>query len=146
MLGNLARWLRISSYDAEYHRDIPDNELIEEARKDRRILVTRDEELAYKARKLGLESVYLTSVNDVEELRQLVETYELELDTSKSRCPKCNAELIRIGKEEVAGKVPKGTLQSNEEFWECRNCGGIYWRGSHWTNITETINKAMKPS
>ena len=56
----------------------------------------------------------------------------------------CGASLRSVGKEEVAGKVPSGTLSHYGEFWACTGCGKVYWRGSHWKNISETLDKAKE--
>src|SRR5436190_8642950 len=46
MLGSLARWLRFMGYDTAYPEPGPDRMLIERARAEGRVLVTRDKELA----------------------------------------------------------------------------------------------------
>src|SRR6266487_1748443 len=46
MLGSLARWLRFMGYDTAYPEPGPDRTLIERARAEDRILLTRDKELA----------------------------------------------------------------------------------------------------
>lgn len=145
MLGSLTRWLRIGGYDTEYRIDIMDEDLIEKARIDERILLTRDEELAHRSRKQGIESLYLKSVDTTEELREIIKVYQIKLDASRSRCPICNETLDKVSKEKVKGKVPEKTWVYVNDFWECQNCGRIYWKGSHWIKITKTIEDAMKP-
>ena len=51
MLGSLARWLRIGGYDTEYERDCADDSLLVLAESKDRVLVTRDEVLAERAKK-----------------------------------------------------------------------------------------------
>ena len=45
MLGKLARWLRMMGHDVEYSNSMDDSELLTIARKEQRILLTRDFEL-----------------------------------------------------------------------------------------------------
>jgi hypothetical protein len=142
MLGSLTRWLRICGYDSEYSRDLSDDELIEAARGTGRILLTRDEDLARRANREGVEAKYLAGENDVERLRDLSRALGVELTPESSRCPKCNHELAKVEKEEVKGKVPEGTFEAFEEFWLCRGCGSVFWRGSHWPRITSTLMEA----
>jgi uncharacterized protein with PIN domain len=26
-----------------------------------------------------------------------------------------------------------------DEYWNCSRCGSVYWRGSHWSKIVETL-------
>lgn len=46
MLGTLAKWLRIMGYDAAYAEKGNDNEIIELAEREDRVLLTRDRELS----------------------------------------------------------------------------------------------------
>lgn len=141
MLGSLSRWLRIGGYDTEYRRDTPDDDLIEEAARDGRILLTRDEALVNRARRRGAEAIYVRE-GDEEALSQLSRELGLAFDPTHARCPKCNHTVDKASKEEVTGRVPEGTLMTVDEFWVCPSCGGIYWRGSHWPRIVETLGGA----
>ncbi len=57
MLGSLARWLRLMGYDTAYPEPGPDRDLIDRARKEGRILLTRDKELAEHVKGLVPEAV-----------------------------------------------------------------------------------------
>ncbi|HPC00814.1 MAG TPA: DUF5615 family PIN-like protein, partial [Syntrophales bacterium] len=41
-LGRLARWLRLLGFDTLYRRDLEDGEIVRAARKEGRIVLTRD--------------------------------------------------------------------------------------------------------
>ncbi len=145
MLGSLARWLRIGGVDTEYRRDIVDEELIKEAQNTGRILLTRDAVLVQRAKKYSVDAFLIPFIEDREILRLLVKVYGLDLDAEKSRCPKCNGSLRSIQREDVKSRIPEGTWKNAIDFWECRLCGSLYWRGSHWENISSTISYAMHP-
>ena len=145
MLGSLARWLRIGGVDTEYRRDIVDEELLKEALNTGRILLTRDVVLVQRAKKYSVDAFLIPFIKDREILRLLANVYGLELDAEKSRCPKCNGTLRSIQREDVKPRVPEGTWRNVIEFWECHLCGSVYWRGSHWENISSTISYAMQP-
>jgi uncharacterized protein with PIN domain len=145
MLGSLARWLRIGGVDTEYKRDIIDEELLKEALNTGRILLTRDVVLVQRTKKYSVDAFLIPFIKDREILRLLVKVYGLELDAEKSRCPKCNRTLRSIQREDVKPRVHEGTWRNANEFWECYLCGSLYWRGSHWENISSTINYAMQP-
>ena len=52
--------------------------------------------------------------------------------------------LIRKKKPVPAGfkdKVLEGTYQRHSKFWICSQCSKIYWQGSHWKKINETLEK-----
>jgi uncharacterized protein with PIN domain len=142
MLGSLARWLRIGGYDTEYLKDTPDDDLIEEARRSERILLTRDEVLAIRAKKRGVEAVLLKGEADEDALAELASALHLTFDPTQARCPKCNHTVDKVEKAVVVGKVPEGTYKVIEDYWLCPSCGGVYWRGSHWPRIVETLSHA----
>jgi uncharacterized protein with PIN domain len=146
MLGSLARWLRISSYDAEYRREADDDSLMEEASRTGRVLLTRDRVLVHRAKKMGIEAFLVSGENDAEQLGEIAAVLGLELDPSCSRCPKCNGSLTRVEKEKVRDLVPEASLEAFDIFWVCGSCGGVYWRGSHWDQIVSTLEKADRLS
>src|SRR3990172_9336984 len=56
MLGRLATWLRILGYDTLYFRDAQDGRLVALARREGRILLTRDTRLLMRRRLLGRDA------------------------------------------------------------------------------------------
>ncbi|MFP4546418.1 MAG: Mut7-C RNAse domain-containing protein [Methanomassiliicoccales archaeon] len=132
MLGSLAKWLRIMGYDALYHRDLDDGEILRRAEEEGRTLLTRDKELAMRAGKDGL---YIQSDDVMEQLRQLATDLGIRPDESLTRCTVCNGELETVGPSEVGEEIPEGALESNRWFFRCTRCGKVYWKGSHWKDI-----------
>jgi uncharacterized protein with PIN domain len=51
-----------------------------------------------------------------------------------------------VAKDSVEGKIPEGTYQTYKRFWICTSssCSKVYWRGSHWRKIKETLEKARE--
>ncbi len=147
MMGELARWLRIMGYDTLYNRNYRDKQIINIARATGRIIVTSDRGLHSRARKMGLKSIYIASHRVEERLAELAlqAGITLEADPSKSRCPECNGELIRVtDKEKVKDRVPPGSLNTYNEFYVCVNCGKVYWKGGHWRNIERILYEARR--
>ena len=144
MLGSLTRWLRICGYDAEYIRDAEDDELIRRAIEEDRILLTRDRTLYRKALKMGLSAHFVEGESDVERLASVAHRFSLNLKPEGSRCPMCGSLLKEVGRNEVRGLVPEGTYKHYERFWLCTCCGRVYWRGSHWRRIVETLEEAER--
>ena len=141
MLGTLARWLRIAGYDTIYHKDNDDQELILEAEASKRYLLTRDRDLVQRAVKNEVKAIYIESEKVRDQLTQLKEVLNLKLEPSISRCPLCNCELSRKSKEEVSDYVPETSLNAFNEFWVCQMCEKVYWKGSHWDKIVETLEE-----
>jgi uncharacterized protein with PIN domain len=148
MLGKLARWLRMIGYEAEYLNDCPDNKLISKAKRDSLILLTSDEELYRLASARGIDAYYVQGRTEVERLAELARRYNLDLkiDTSNSRCPVCGAPVRDTPRAEVKDSVPPTTFKVYQSFWVCTNpnCAKIYWQGSHWKRIEQTLENARK--
>jgi len=145
MLGRSSRWLRMLGYEAEYFKT-SDNELLEIAKRENRILLTRDLELFRRARSRGLEAFFVEGKDEAERLANVSKRFniKLEIDITSSRCPACNSLVRRVGKAEVSDRVPKGSLMHYDEFWICTGCGKVYWQGRHWKKINETLARARE--
>ena len=140
MLGRLARWLRLYGYDTVYGvKD--DDRIIEVAKKENRIILTRDEELAKKARNV----ILIRSNKFEEQIKQLMElgfTFN-ELFPENARCPKCNGLINEIPKGKIKDRVPPGVYEKYNEFYICTECGQIYWPGRQWREIVK-IDKKLR--
>ena len=140
MLGRLARWLRLYGYDTVYGiKD--DNRIIEIAEKEERIILTRDEELAKRAK----NAILIKSNKFEEQIRQLMElgfTFN-ELFPENARCPKCNGLIKEIPKEKIKDKVPPGVYEKYNKFYICTECGQIYWPGRQWEEMVR-IDKKLR--
>jgi len=140
MLGSLARWLRIAGYDSIYFRDLDDGRLLEETKDSERVMLTRDRELYQRSLKLGLKSIYLESEEVTAQLSHLKRQLGLKLIASNSRCPRCNGLLVETPKADVQDLVPAESFNAFEDFWVCGFCSKVYWKGSHWVKIRETLD------
>jgi uncharacterized protein with PIN domain len=144
MLGKLTRWLRMLGHDVEYSRSLEDEELIERAKAEQRVLLTRDRGLYQRAMTMGLAAFLVECSTEANKLAELARRFNisLELDVAVSRCPKCNSRIRTVSKEDVLNSIPAGTATYYDEFWRCPGCGQIYWQGSHWKRIEETLKDA----
>ena len=144
MLGKLTRWLRMLGHDVTYSNTLNDAELIVMAKKERRILLTKDLELYQRATAKGIDAFYVEGRTEAERLAELAKRFDISLviDLKNSRCPRCNTKLRSTPKEKLAGKVEKNTFAYYDEFWKCPKCGHIYWQGAHWGRIRATLEEA----
>lgn len=132
MLGTLAKWLRFFGYNTLYFKNIDDKEILNIAKKENRIILTRDKKL---------KGIYVKSDNLQQQLKQLIEELNLNFENALMRCSVCNSELEEVSKEEVKGKVADGVFLLQEEFWKCPNCNKFYWKGTHYRNIVERMRE-----
>ena len=146
MLGKLTRWLRMLGHDVEYSRSEDDKKLIEKAKSERRILLTRDLRLYHQATTQGVDAMLVEAATGAEKLAGLAKRFDfnLEIDVTVSRCPKCNTKIKPASKGMIVDKVPKTTSTHYNEFWECPRCGQVYWQGAHWKRIEKTLREAKK--
>jgi uncharacterized protein with PIN domain len=145
MLGKLTRWLRMLGQDVAYSVQLGDSELLELAKKENRILLTKDLELYKHAVARGIDALYLEGKKESEQLAELSKRYGLKLaiDMEKSHCPMCNTKLVTAPKELLSSQLEKNTFLYYDKFWKCPNCGQVYWQGAHWKQISNTINEAQ---
>jgi hypothetical protein len=145
MLGKLARWLRMLGQDVTYDVKLNDNELLELAKKESRMLLTKDLELYKRAVAKGIDAFFVRGTFESEQLAEIANRYGLSLtiDMETSHCPVCNTRLVATPKELLLSELKKNTLKYYEKFWRCPNCGQIYWQGAHWKQISSTLNEAQ---
>jgi uncharacterized protein with PIN domain len=144
MLGSLNRWLRICGFDTKYIQSAPDEELLEIVNNERRVLLTRDVTLFRKALRAGQTAFLVEGEGDAGKLASVAVRFGLSLGVEMSRCTECGGSLRSASKEDVRDLVPSGTYSAYDEFWVCGSCGKVYWRGSHWGNIIDTIDEARR--
>jgi uncharacterized protein with PIN domain len=146
MLGKLTRWLRMLGHDVDYYRSLDDEKLIEITRSKMRILLTGDLNLYRQAVIQGVEAFLVEATDEAEKLAKLAKrfNFKLEIDLSVSRCPKCNATIRSIPKENVVNQIPEATFTYYNDFWKCSGCGQVYWQGAHWKRIEKTLEEAKK--
>jgi len=140
MLGTLAKWMRIIGFDTFYANNLlSDEELLKMAEKEKRIIITRDKELVYNAKRRNLQIIPVDTTDLDEQLNMLLKEYKIDEDLFLSRCTLCNNLVKSITKKDVEDKVPQRVFQNNDKFWYCSKCDKIYWRGSHFEKMREKI-------
>ena len=137
MLGKLARYLRMCGYDAAYalDREIEaDDALLDVAVSEGRTLVTRDRQLA--ARAPGGVRVDSRGIDD--QLRELREAgFELSLAEEPARCGRCNGPVDPVDADEAVPDYAPDPADTPCD--RCRDCGQVFWRGSHWDDVRERL-------
>ena len=132
MLGRLARWLRILGHDVAYGPHLSGCTLAQCARRDGRLLLTRDTRLL---RDPNLPPhVFVRSDHFREQLRQVAATVPLGAGFL-ARCLDCNRALEPRTKAEVAGRVPVHVERTQDRFLACPGCGRLYWPATHRTHM-----------
>jgi uncharacterized protein len=146
MLGGLAKWLRAAGYDAYYARegtDVSDRTLTAKALREGRVLLTSDggflERKPIRDGSVGFLKVPHLPLED--QLRIVVDHFGLV--RRQSCCMACSGELETVSREAVADRVPPGVLRDHKSFFLCRDCGRVFWHGSHWQRISARLESVF---
>jgi len=140
MLGTIAKKLRIFGFDCKYHNTMNDNDLILAAKKENRIIITRDSRLAANAVQSHITTIELETDTEKEQLVEIAHKINLEkFSIDYSRCSLCNGMLEQVEKYAIIEKIPPRIAESVEKFWQCKDCNHIYWVGTHIRNLEKLI-------
>lgn len=140
MLCGLARWLRAWGYDATWTYGVEDAELLDRARRESRIVLTADSGILRRRRVRAGDPAAIAVQNEAAplvQLRHLVGT--LGLPRQASRCMACGGFLAPVEKSSVAGEAPPRTFAWLDEFFRCGRCGRLFWKGTHFRRIQESL-------
>ncbi|MFW5920150.1 MAG: Mut7-C RNAse domain-containing protein [Halanaeroarchaeum sp.] len=137
MVGGIRSILRMLGYDTAYvlERGIEADDAVRTlAESEDRILLTRDESLARET----TSAVLLRSKDTDEQLEELVdEGFELSL-TEPRRCAACNGQVEEVGAD--ASTPDYAPDPAEEQCWRCRECGQVFWKGSHWDDVADRLS------
>ena len=144
-LGRLAAYLRLLGLDAVYRNDFSDAELAGISAAEQRILLTRDRGLL--KRSAVTRGYCVRSSAPREQAREVVERFDLRASNAPfRRCLSCNGLLQPVEKQSVGNQLPPGTRNRFDEFYRCRDCGKIYWPGSHYARLQALVEEFLSAS
>lgn len=139
-LGRLARYLRMLGFDATYARSRDDQRIIDHALAERRIILTRDRGLLKHSR--VTHGYWLRSEQPLDQVREVLRAFDLSGQTRPfTRCMDCNGRIARVAKKRVGDGVDPAILHRFDTFWQCRDCGKYYWRGSHYLRMLSLVER-----
>ncbi|MYL66214.1 Mut7-C RNAse domain-containing protein [Halorubrum distributum] len=155
MCGKLATYLRLCGYDAAYALDRgveADDRLLSLAAAERRVLLTRDRDLAERASTTAdadprPAAVLLTERDVIDQLRELdAAGLPVELADEPTRCGSCNGPVERVGAPEANAAptdppdyVPDD-VGSDRPGWRCTECAQWFWKGGHWDDVAARLD------
>lgn len=141
-LGRLARYLRFLGLDTLYRNAWSDEELVALARAEHRIVLTRDRALLM--RREVTHGCFIRATEPLAQLRELAVRLNLDAGGRRaSRCMLCNLPLHAVEKAQVEARLAPGTRARHDHFWCCTGCDRVYWRGSHWQRLTDSVGAAV---
>jgi uncharacterized protein with PIN domain len=139
-LGRLAAYLRMLGFDTLYRNDYSDSELAQISASQGRVLLSCDKRLLMR-RKVTY-GYFVRARLPHEQLLEIARRYDLsERQQPFSRCIHCNGRIESVAKGEIVDRLMPRTREHYEEFRRCRDCGKIYWKGSHYRRMQELISR-----
>jgi uncharacterized protein len=144
-LGKLTKYLRLCGFDTYYKTEFDDQEIIDLAISDKRVILTRDKELL-KNKKVT-HGYWIRSIQPDKQFKEVFFRFDLKRHTTLfTRCLECNGVLLNVTKEEIAHRLLPKTKQYYRKFKKCPGCDRIYWYGSHYQNMKNHIGSLiLKP-
>ena len=137
-LGKLARYLRMLGFDTIYRNDYSDAEIIHLALAEHRIILTRDVGLLMV--KTVTHGYWVRRQKPREQVKEVMGRFDLysQIDPF-SRCISCNGMLMEVPKESILDRLEPLTKKCFSQFYQCRDCGRIFWEGSHYERMQHFI-------
>jgi len=134
-LGALTRYLRLLGFDCLYHNhDWGDEHIAMLSVRDRRILLSRD--IGLLKRRCIEFGYWLRHTTARDQLREVIFHYQLaQWFNPFKRCSHCNGLVQPVEKLTLRESLPARIYNSFTEFRQCRDCGHVYWRGSHFDKM-----------
>jgi uncharacterized protein len=142
-LGKLANSLRMLGFDTLYRNDYGDEELANISATSGRILLTRDRGLLMRS--LVTYGYYVRSTNPPRQIIEVMQRFDLFRSVMPfSRCLRCNGLLETVAKETIIDQLPESVRLTVNEFHRCSECCQIYWRGSHYEQMQQFIDRLVE--
>ncbi len=141
MLAKLSRWLRLCGVSVQGAPYADDLKIIRFMKRNGGILLTMDVGLAQRSRKRAFKALLITEKTLDGQLAYVSAQLGLRIRPKMGICTVCNSKLAKVDKRSVQGKVPLAVLKKHRTFYLCKNCGRVYWLGSHWSRIKDRIRR-----
>ncbi|WP_375488700.1 Mut7-C RNAse domain-containing protein [uncultured Mycobacterium sp.] len=139
-LGRLARLLRVLGFDVWWSADADDQSLADISLAQQRILLTRDRGLL--KRRAITHGLFVRADDPEQQILEVIRRLDLRQRLAPlTRCVRCNGRLATVTKDEVIDQLEPLTRRYYDEFSRCRDCGQIYWAGSHYERLLELVHR-----
>ena len=141
-LGKLAKYLRLLGFDTIYQNNIDDGTIVNQSKTEHRIILTRD--IGILKHNEVLHGYYVRSDDPKKQIKEIMQRFDLKNSvTPFSRCLECNGELKKISKTKIYERLDPSTIKYYKTFFICNQCNKIYWKGSHYQQMTEFLREII---
>ncbi|MBE9560755.1 MAG: Mut7-C ubiquitin/RNAse domain-containing protein [Proteobacteria bacterium] len=138
-LGRLAAYLRMLGFDTLYRNDYDDPTLADISADEHRILLTCDRRLLM--RKQITHGYFVRSRQPQKQILEILTRFDLYNNQKPfTRCMHCNGKTHAVNKQDIETRLLPKTIKYYDEFYQCEDCGKIYWQGSHFLKMQKMID------
>jgi uncharacterized protein with PIN domain len=131
------------SFDAKYSNNYTDHDIARLADMEHRIVLTRDRRLLKQ--KIITHGYWLRSTAPKKQIYEVLRRFDLfSMIESFKRCMECNGKIIPVDKKEILNQLEPKTIQYFDEFYHCMDCKRIYWKGSHYEQMSKFLDKIQR--
>lgn len=139
-LDELARRLRFLGFDVHTHRGARLEDLLADAERSGRIVLTTSRR--HPRRWRDVRVLVVDPRDPAQGVRAVAAAYE-PASRPFERCPRCNTALAARTAVEARGEVPPRVTRSGRPLKHCPGCGQWYWEGSHVARIRDWLEAAL---
>ena len=144
MLGRLAKWLKILGFDVLYFSKAEDRDLVDIARREARVLLTRDTGLIERTAKRP-NRLFVRSDDWDDQVVQVLDDLGLWDEVQpNTRCLECNLPLKPLSKERARNLVTPYVHEHASSFAICPDCGRVFWQGTHYGDMERKIERLLE--
>lgn len=138
-LGKLAKYLRMLGIDCKYENNFNEQTIVKISLTENRVILTRDKKIL--KRNDVTHGYFIRNTDIVNQIKEILQRFQLKhLLKEFSRCLICNEELEEINKEDIIDRLPQNVREHQDKFFICKNCDKIFWKGTHSTNMLNTLS------
>jgi uncharacterized protein with PIN domain len=144
MLGRLAKWLKILGFDVLYFSRAEDRDLVDIARREGRVLLTRDTGLIEKTARRP-NRLFVRSDDWEDQVAQVLDDLGLWDEVRpNTRCIECNLPLKALARERARNLVTPYVCEHASSFAICPGCGRVFWQGTHYGDMERKIERLLE--
>ena len=137
-LGKLATYLRMLGFDTLYENSCDDFAIVRLSGEHKRIILTRDTGLLKM--KAVTHGYWIRSDNPEEQTVEVLRRFDAGSSIKPfCRCFVCNSLIKKIAKEDIIHLLEEKTKLYYDEFFQCRSCKKVYWKGSHYLRMKQFV-------
>ncbi len=134
-------------YDTLIFKGSDDAGMLTVALAEDRTILTRDTKFMERRiiKEGGVKTILIRSDELEAQIEEVISAISLPCEhESFVICVECNELLMEREKPDVKERVPAYVYETQEVFMECPQCHRVYWKGTHWRQMSDRLVKLRK--